>query len=187
MAKKPPRMAASKLDGIPTSPIDALLKRLDALAAELETRWGAGVLINLVTPETAAKWIRAKEGLDAAIQSQDYDAVKVRMENLMKGWQRLEQEAIESGHEQGKFKEQVWCVASPEANGIEYFVAKNELDAARFVAAFPSKANVTYTLAQIAKLLDAQSVVKLPAKELNAMFKKTEKPFSEALGDSIPF
>jgi len=187
MVNKSKRNGSTKLDQMPISPLDTLLKKLDLVAHEMEVKWGAGVLQNLATPDTTAKWMRVKDKLDEAIQGGDYDTVKAKVESMIKGWQQLEREALEAGHDQGKMKDQVWMVVSPEAEGIEYIVCKHELDAARMAAQYPAKANVIYTLVQIAKLLDAQSVVKLPAKELISMFGKTEKSFSAMIGDSVPF
>ena len=187
MAVKSKRSSKSGLAEMPISPIDRLLKSLDLVAHEMEVKWGAGVLQNLATPDTTAKWLRVKDKLDEAIQGGDYDTVKTKVESLIRGWQLLEREALEAGHDQGKMRDQVWMVVSPESEGIEYVVCKHELDAARMAAQYPAKANVIYTLTQIAKLLDAQSVVKLPPRELSSMFGKTEKPFSQILDDEIPF
>jgi hypothetical protein len=186
MVKKVKKLAASDMAEMPISPIDALLKKLDQVAYDLETLWGAGVLQNLATPDTAARWLRVKVALDKAIEGGDYDTIKAKSESLIRGWQKLEAEAIEAGHDQTRMRGKVWVACSPD-NGIEYIICKHELDAARMAALEPQHANVIYTLPQIAKLLDAQSVVNMPKSHLASIFGKTEKPFSEILEDEIPW
>src|SRR5665213_3354910 len=117
MPKKFTRKSVTKLDQFPVSPIDAVLKKLDLVAAELETLWGAGVLQNLATPDTVARWLRVKVALDDAITGGDYDTIKAKSESLIRGWQKLEAEAIDAGHDQGKMRDRVWLVCSPEAEG----------------------------------------------------------------------
>ena len=180
------RKAATSLAETPVSPIDALCKKLDECAYDMETRWGRGVLQSLCTSETSAKWCRVSNKVDTAIQGGDYDTVKSSTESLIRGWKKMEEEAISMGYST-KMHGQVWFVCSPEAEGIEYIVCKNELDSARMAALYPAKASSIYTLKDIARMIDAQSVTKMPKKEREYFTKVNEKMTTEEfLSDSIP-
>lgn len=178
------RKAVTKLDNIPVSPIDALCKRLDEVASRLETIWGAGVLHTLATPETSAKWCRVRDRFDAAIASGDYDAVKQTSESLTRGWLKLEEEAIAAGHDRERYKGQVWYVC--DKGDIEYCVVQNELDAARLAALHPNKASSIYTLQDIVRMIEKNSVVNLPKEEAK-YFNDKAQSLSEILNDKIPF
>jgi len=178
------RKATTALNVTPISPIDRVVKELDMVACEMETRWGSGTLPQLAAPDTCAKFLRAMKRFDDALESKDYDTVKAAVENLIKGWRKLEQEALAAGH---SAQPNAWYVTSPEANGVEYIVAKNELDASLLAARFPTKASSIYTLQQIAALIDSQSVTKLTPRE-KSYFRDMAKKNSDPLpNDEIPW
>ena len=171
----------------PVSPIDALVRKLDLVAHEMEAKYGAGVLPSICTPETAAKWVRVNDALSDAIGNGDYDTVKAKTESLARGWLKMEEEAKASGYLK---MVEAWYVTSPQAQGIEYIVVKNRIDAAIVVAQNPSKAACVYALEDIANLIDKASL-RIPAKEAK-YFKdeavKAKKSWSEELlNDQVPF
>lgn len=180
------RYGSTRLSETPINPIDALVRSLDLVAVEMETRWGKGVLFSLCNPETAAKFIRVKESLDQAIATGDYDVVKQKSESLKRGWQLMNDEAIANGHK--THPTDIWYVCSPE-KGIEYIVCKHEIDSSRIAAIWPNKASSIYTLADIARMIERQSLSFLGAKikgcpeKINV--KKTDTEMF--LEDEIPF
>lgn len=182
MAKKRSKRAATNLAETPINPLDALVKRLDMVAVEMESKWGSGCLQTLCSPETAAKFMRGSEKLDKAIEQGDYDTVKYAAENLAKGWLKMDQEAIELNRPVA----QIWYVASPADNEIEYIICRHELDSARIVANEPHRANMVYTLAQVAIMIDNGSVglkMRLEPKHVERLKSASE----ELLGDYVPF
>ena len=180
------RKALTNMAEMPLSPIDALLKKLDLLMVEMESKYGAGLLPTLCSKETAAKFIRVNSSLDAAIKSNDYDTVLLKVESLKKGWLKMEQEAKESGMLKPV---EAWYVCSPE-DGIEYIICKHEKDSSLIVAQNPSKASCVYTLSDIATMIENASVTRLTPKERQYFkdeAKKSKTAFENYLNDEIPF
>ena len=124
------RKSVTSLAETPVSTFDALLKSLDLLAANLEAKYGAGLLSTLCTPETAGKFMRVHESLNEAIRGGDYDTVKAKVESLKRGWLKMEQDAKDSGYLK---MVEAWYVVGPES-GIEYIVARQEADTAILAA-----------------------------------------------------
>ena len=65
------------------------MRPVDAIAAELELRWGVGKLETLVTPETAARFESARAKLDVAIFNKDPELVIKRAGIMKRGWEAL--------------------------------------------------------------------------------------------------
>lgn len=189
--RKSKKVGVTKADCIPVSPLDALVRKLDLVACELETRWGYGVLHSLAGSDTAAKWVKVKDKLDDAILGGDYDTVKKYSEMLIRGWEALERETLEAGHKPHGV-DTVWFVASPNS-GIEYIICKNDLDAARLVVQWPEKASSVYRLGDLAKMIEAGSLPQNLSKEdpfmvqIMASREKLMKRASEPMeSDTIP-
>lgn len=188
--KKLKKLSVSKANEQPASPIDALVRKLDLVAHDAEIAWGQGVLYGLCNPETAAKFMRVKAALDEAIQGGDYDTVKQKSESLIRGWQAMENEAIQAGHEKGHITN-ICYVASP--NGIEYILCKNDLDASRAMVQHPDKASAIFTFAQIAEMLENGSLKvfmepdKENLKKVIGFSKPVLNDIDKVLNDKIPF
>jgi hypothetical protein len=75
------------------------LRPLDEIAAKMESRWGAGRLEVLVSPETASKFGAVRERLNAAIDAGAPDLVAKEAAIMWRGWQALDQEATRLGAE----------------------------------------------------------------------------------------
>ncbi len=185
MKKPTRRKASSGLAESPIGPIDALLKSLDLVAANMEAKYGAGILPTLCTPETAGKFIKVNAALTDAIQSGDYDTVKAKVESLKRGWLKLEEEAIASGYLKTI---EAWYVVSPN-DGVEYAFVRNEADAAILAAQMPKKASSIFTLADLARMLENGSVTRLTKPEKNYFGKvlKEQSETEEKLDDEIGF
>ena len=185
MNTKSKRTGLTKFNEQPISPVDALVRKLDLVALDMETRWGAGVLHSLCTPETSAKFMRVKEALDEAIRGGDYDTVKAKSESLIRGWQKMESEAIEAGHKIGHVTD-IWFCCSPNS-GIEYIFCKNELDSSRMAAQYPSRVSAIYTFADIARMIEAGSVVNIAGPRKQEVLTKVKSWSEELLSDEVPW
>jgi hypothetical protein len=131
--------------------ISGALKPLDAKAAELEARWGRGRLEELVSPDTAAKFEAAKAKLDVAIHDNDVAMVIKRAENLMRGWEALEREAIKLGNEPAP--PEIWFCHAPAEDGrpeVRFAIAKNASTANLAQTDLP-----VYTLDEVARIIRA--------------------------------
>jgi hypothetical protein len=186
--KKAKKHGITNLTSQPINPIDALVRKLDLVSCEMETIWGAGVLHSLCTSETSAKFMVVKNRLDQSIKENDYDTVKRDSEILMRGWNKMEAEAREAGHKPHGV-DSVWYVSSQ--NGLEYIVCKHELDSARLVAAYPKKASSVYTLADIAKMIERESLPNNLSGDkdtfIKNMIEKKDLGFYKVPNDEIPF
>lgn len=188
MAKKTEKKSLTKFNEQPVSPVDALVRKLDMVAHDMETRWGSGVLHNLCASETSAKFMRVKLALDDAIQGGDYDTVKAKSESLIRGWLKMEQEAKDGGYLKTV---EAWYVC--DKSGIEYIVCKHEGDTARMAALYPSRASAIYSLADIARMIENGSVVNCVKPEIKlyeAEIKQAQNAkgwASEMLQDVVPF
>lgn len=131
--------------------IAGALKPLDAKAAELEARWGRGRLQELVSPETAAKFEAAKAKLDVALHDNDVQLVIKRANNMMRGWQSLEDEAIRLGNEPAP--PELWFCYAPEEDGrpeVKFAIAKSSSTANLAQTDLP-----VYTLDEVARIIRA--------------------------------
>ena len=129
--------------------VDGALKPLDALALEMETRWGIDRLQELVSPETSAKFEAAKQKLNADILAHNVAGVIERANILMRGWKALEKEAMENGHK--PFPPEVWVASVAAENGkeaVNYAIAKDNSAASLSQTDFP-----VYTLEEVARII----------------------------------
>jgi hypothetical protein len=131
--------------------IHGALKPLDAVAADIELRWGTGRLETLVSPETAAKFEAARAKLDVAIHQQDVDLVLKRAGVMTRGWQALEKEAITAGHKAAP--PELWYATAPEEFGDQEFqivIAKDNSAATLAETELP-----VYTVTEVARIVRA--------------------------------
>lgn len=77
---------------------DHALSPFNALAIEMEMKWGIDRLPELVSPETASRYGYAIADLNAAYDSQDTAAVVATTNNCMKGLRVMDAEAEALGH-----------------------------------------------------------------------------------------
>lgn len=161
-------------------PVLVALSPLDVVAVAMEKKWGAGVLPQLVGSESRLKFERAKERLDEAIVSNDYDTIKARAEVLIKGWKALDEEAFQAGHDQDNIE-----VYSGSCDEVVYIFTKDRLTAQRYVAKHPEHASATLTFDEVASLLCSFSIVKIHKPMVaNDKFYGT---LGEILDDELPF
>lgn len=103
----------------------AILAPLDALATEMERKWGVGRLETLVPPEWAEKFDSAFYKLNLAIAARDLEALRERAEIMMRGWRKLDELATAAGHEPWQSAD-VWEVQSPA--GRVYAICRRPVD-----------------------------------------------------------
>ena len=131
--------------------IHGALKPLDAIAADIELRWGNGRIETLVSVETAAKFEAARAKLDVAMHNQDADEVVRRATVMMRGWQAIETEAKELGHSPAP--PDMWYATAPKENGekeLQIVIAKDNADASLAQTDVP-----VYNATEIARIVRA--------------------------------
>lgn len=127
------------------------MKPVDAIAAEMELRWGVGKLETLVTPETAARFESARAKLDVAIFNRDVDLVIKRAGIMKRGWEALEAEAISLGHK--PMPPELWYANAPEEFGeeqMQFVIAKDNSAATLAHTDVP-----VYTVTEVARIIRA--------------------------------
>lgn len=85
---------------------DYALAPLDRLAIEMDHKWGIDVLVELVSPETAAKYGSAMAKLNEAINSNVPEDVAARSEICQRGLVAMDKEAEALGRQRAS--EDVW-------------------------------------------------------------------------------
>ena len=139
------------LKGWEVDQIHGALKPLDAVAADIELRWGYARLETLVSPETAAKFEAARAKLDVALHDQDVDLVIQRAGVMIRGWAALEKEAIASGHKPAP--PELWYATAPDEDGkkqMQIVIAKDNSAATLAQTDLP-----VYTVTEVARIVRA--------------------------------
>ena len=88
--------AGEAMEPVPTQ-VWGLLEPLYKVARDKVAKWG-NELPSLVTPALAAKFEAAYQALEKATLEKDEQRVEMIAMGLLKGWQRLEDEAMAAGH-----------------------------------------------------------------------------------------
>ena len=163
MAKRTQRKSRSDIEAMPDQKawipensyehdqVDGALKPLDALANEMESRWGRGKLQELVSPETSAKFEAVVQKLNVAILSHDVADVIKKSTVLIRGWKAMENEATEAGHK--PMPPELWDCHAPAEDDkpeVAFVIAKDASAATMAEVDVP-----VYTTQEIARIIRA--------------------------------
>jgi hypothetical protein len=163
--------------------IRAMLDGLDAVAAGMERRWGAGRLRRLASDPLRLRFDEQQARVDAATASGEEQFVQIQTGAMQRAWETLERAAIESGAE--PLSGQVWETALPGGGGIIALV-RSAADMAQVSNGCPA-----FTLAEIARMIEALGPEALEAKRVfpGAVVARVraDEPFDWSKGDEIPF
>lgn len=155
MQKGNKRKIVSRTISRPLSPLDALVYRLDAVAYEIEAKWGTDVIWQLADATLAGKFMRALDKLDEAIKADDYDATSTNVDNCIKGWRAMDASATKNGYVPDSAK----CRKVKSPGGVYYVFCATDLESAQHVASNPVDAPITFSLGQAAAALERMSVL----------------------------
>lgn len=154
----------------------------DAAINTIEKVWGVDRLPYLVSDATRQKWWRAVDALNAAIKGNDADKTRSLVDNLIRGLDKLVDEAKAAGHK--PIDPEAW--ETPMADG----------SVLRIIRAYPENAarfddgrNVrTFTIEEIARLVEGLPSITAVKKHFpDAVVKKVRTPNEEMVDDEIPF
>ena len=129
--------------------VDAILGPLNAVASEMEAKWGTGRLKTLVPEEWALKFHTAADKLKSAIAATDMAAIREKAEVMRRGWVKLDQLATEAGAAPWG-RADIWEVRAP--GGKVYAIARTDFDQ---WSAEQKDGVAMYTLAEVALILEA--------------------------------
>jgi hypothetical protein len=165
---------------------DFALAPFDRMAVEMDKKWGVDVLVELVSPETAAKYGSAMAKLNAAIEAHDPAMVAARAAVCMRGMQAMDAEATAAGKQPAS--DDVWILAF---NGKQVGLLKDGRAWRQVQAKHPDLQLITENDVILAlEAMEASSLGKMkqmiqdgfPQAEVTGFkFKK------EGLEDAIPF
>ena len=146
---------------------EAIMAPMDALAHEMEQKWGYGRLQTLVPPEWAMKWQSAFDKLNLAIASGNLVELRERCEIMMRGYKKLDELATEAGHPT-HFNPKVWEAVGE--SGRVYAICQAPLDERN---ARLDKDVRVITLKEVIKIIEAWDADGLIT-ELRAQFPGSE-------------
>ena len=127
----------------------AAVNSVDAVARELEMKWGIGKLEELASPKLAVKFEQARQNFSEACQLDDSDYLVQKANNLITGWKKLETTAIEAGHKPGEAE--VWYgIAPPDCDEYNFAIVKWGSDAANIDR---DKYPIVYTLDEVCRII----------------------------------
>ena len=182
--RKPDRFTAPSYigDGVAESIYHAL-RPLDALAIEMDEKWGADRLVALVSAETASKFGAAKAKLDQAIDGNDAIEVAKRAAVMMRGWRALDAEAVSAGRKVLEVSAWVWRDDDDKPHAF----VKDHAEAISYAKSHPGVP--VWSMSEVARLAAQFNSTMAAAGKAKALFPAStvELRSREALDQEIPF
>ena len=162
----------------------AAVNSVDAVARELEMKWGIGKLEELASPKLAVKFEQARQNFSEACELDDSDYLVQKANNLITGWRKLETTAIEAGHKPGSAE--VWYgIAPPDCGEYNFAIVKWGSDAANIDK---DKYPIVYTLDEVCRIIKSlQRPLLEAAKTEFKQSKIIDIKTGGDLNDPIPF
>jgi len=170
----------------------AALDGVDAMAIEMEAKWGAGRLRLLVSDDLREKFDRQRYKLNHAISAGELEDVRTEAARMAKAWQVLDRAAEQAGADPVSPK--VWEVTL--SNGTVAAVVPTNDDAHAVIAS--GRRMAIYTLEEIGRLLvawpDIAKVKQIvPGAQVTAVRRGVSDPMhaiddaSRGLDEELPF
>jgi hypothetical protein len=153
MARLMPRASGRSVVGLANNPaappelvIKAILDGVDAIAQQMERKWGVGRLRLVVGDALRIKFDSQKAKLDAAIAADEEAYIRAQAEGMRRAWLALDRAATESGAQ--PLAPEVWECALP-ASGEVVSIVRTEIEAHHV-----ARETEVWTLAEIAVLIE---------------------------------
>lgn len=107
------------------TPTQAAVRAHDRAVRFLDATWGVDVVEELVAPELAARWARAKQLRDEALIADDDDQIVAALETCVRGMKALHEAALADGHKPLDVK----ATEFRDEKGQRYLFTLDEADA----------------------------------------------------------
>jgi hypothetical protein len=162
------------------------LDGLDALAVQMERKWGMGRLRLLVDAEMREKFDRQRIRLNGAISQGDVDALAHEVRRMVTAWNRLDAAATEAGV--SPLTPDIW--EAHDANtGEVILICRDTAEAAELVRA--NRAALVFTLAEIGAILSAYRDITeikraFPGSVVRPLGRTRPDPVSAVTGELLP-
>ena len=165
---------------------DYALGPFDRMAYDMDRKWGVDMLVELVSPETAAKYGSAMAKLNAAIEANDPAMVAARAAVCMRGMEAMDAEATQAGKQPAS--DDVWILAF---NDRQVGLIKNGRGWQRVQAAHPDLQIITENDVILALEAMAATTLGKMREAIAEGFPQAEvtgfKFKNEGLEDELPF
>lgn len=173
-----PQAVGSEID----EAIYRALRPLDAIAHDMEMKWGVDRLESLVPPELAMQFGIGKAQLDQAIDERNPQLVAQKAAAMIRGWQALDKAAAH--HMTIDQVASAWYWKHPET-GKPFAITKDNASAQQIRRI--DEVSTIYTLDEVCRILDSQSLInavkdQFPGSEVT----EVRRPSSD-LDDELPF
>jgi hypothetical protein len=178
--------------GLPSDPaalpelvIKAVLDGVNAIARQMEGKWGVGRLRLLVDDALRIKFDAQKAKLDAAIATDKEAYVRTQAEGMRRAWLALDRAATESGAQ--PLVPEIWECVLP-ASGKLVSIVRTEIEAHHV-----ARESEVWTLAEIAVLIerlgdDLRHVKRtFPGSAVVEVRDRNPPPIDWEKGDDLPF
>ena len=192
MARLTPRASGRSVVGLTSDPmappelvIKAILDGVDAIARQMEGKWGVGRLRLLVGDALRIKFDAQKAKLDAAIATDEEAYIRAQAEGMRRAWLALDRAATESGAQ--PLAPEVWECVLP-ASGEVVSIVRTEAEAHHV-----ARESEVWTLAEIAVLIerlgdDVRQVKRtFPGSAVVEVRDRDPPPIDWEKGDDPPF
>ncbi|MCP4700700.1 MAG: hypothetical protein GY862_28175 [Gammaproteobacteria bacterium] len=126
------------------------LRPVDAIAKDMESKWGIDRLASLVDPSLGARFGKAKAQLDEAIMEHNADLVIAYAGAMIRGWQALDAAATAAGASPVADVAVAWSWRHPESNQPYVITRDNATSGA--VRKFDGTARI-YTLDEVCRII----------------------------------
>jgi hypothetical protein len=153
MARLMPRGSGRSVVGLTSDPvappelvIKAILDGVDAIARQMQGKWGVGRLRLLVDDALRIKFDAQKAKLDAAIAADEEAYVRAQAEGMRRAWLALDRAATENGAQ--PLAPDVWECVLP-ATGELVSIVRTEAEAHHV-----ARESEVWTVAEIAVLIE---------------------------------
>lgn len=200
VSKKTPKPAPQERYSIlpKDGPKEAALRVRDRTVLEYDARWGTDVLPTLVSAETAVRFARVRDRLDAQLKAADEavdvaaynEAVDLAVNTMaveMRGLAKLEEEALAAGRkplDPGR----VWALQL--ADGTQAAIVQTDADAHALRRAERAKGWAIYSIRELSHLLSERALLGvLDAKKAfpEATVEAVKPAVDWRKGDEVPF
>lgn len=169
--------------------VDELLKPVTRRKRDADQKWGVDRLPELVPTEWAQKFGKALQGLEDALGAEPFDPnhVRGRAENLIKGYNKLDEIAEASGA--ARSPELLWHL---EVSGKPAILALDRASQFEAIAQFPER--LVFSIDEIERLLEARGMELVektkelwPGAEAVETRPRERTALEKSLEDEIPF
>jgi hypothetical protein len=165
-----------------TARVQSAVWRFDQAIAGANAEWGHDRLPYIVSDETRIKWWRNVDALNRAINANDPEKVTAMVDNMVKGLQKLRDEATAAGHAKSDHRTMETALPS---GGVLCVVQGWPEHAHR---PEPRPNVQVYSIEEIARLIDSQFSLVQKTKALFPDAKVTNARNKYAdLNDEVPF